>query len=303
MSQHSTGTLPTRQRSLRSFGFVLLALVAASVAFRLLNGIGLQHSSLLFIGLPAIIAWVIASGEPPKTATGSVMRTTTLALLVSWIFLGEAFVCVLMAAPIFYLIAGLVAWAKSSGERSRSAKLLPVLLVPLALEGTTPALSTSRDREVVSEAVVAGDIEQVRIRLAETPRFDRELPLFFRLGFPTPRHPEGEGLHIGARRSVTFAHEGHHSGALSLEIVESTPTRVRFAAVSDDSYLTHWLSWREAVVELQPAGSERTHVRWTLRYSRRLDPSWYFDPLEQYGVSLAAQYLLDNLTTPVAPTP
>ena len=301
MSQHGTGTSPARQDRLRSFGFVLLALVVASLAFRILNGIGLHHSSLLFIGIPAILAWVLAAGEPPKTATGSVMRTTTLALLISWIFLGEAFICVLMAAPIFYLIAGLVAWAKTAG--SRPTKLLPVLLVPLALEGTTPALSTSRDREAVAEAIVAADIDQVRARLAETPRFDRELPLFFRLGFPTPRHPAGEGLQVGAPRSVMFAHEGHHSGTLSLKVVESTPTRVRFAAVSDDSYLTHWLRWREAVVEPQPVGRGQTRVRWTLRYSRRLDPSWYFDPLERYGVSLAAQYLLDDLTTPPQRTP
>jgi hypothetical protein len=303
MSHDSTDTSPARRRRLRSFGLVLVALVVASLVFRFLAGVGLHHTSLLFVGIPAILAWVMASGEPPKTATGSVMRTTTLALLVSWIFLGEAFICVLMAAPIFYLIAGLVAWGKSSGERRRSAKLLPVLLVPLALEGTTPALSTSRDREVVAEAIVSADIEQVRLRLARTPRFDRELPLFFRLGFPTPRHPAGEGLRVGDRRSVMFAHEGHHSGTLSLEIMESTPTRVRFAAVSDDSYLTHWLFWRGAVVELQPVGREQTRVRWTLQYSRRLDPSWYFDPLERYGVTLAAHYLLDNLTTPVARTP
>ena len=301
MSQYSTGNSPARRRSLRNFGFILLALVFVSYAFRILNEIGLQHTSLVFIGIPAILAWFIAATEPPKTATGSVMRTTTLALLISWIFLGEAFICVLMAAPIFYLIAGLVAWAKTLG--GKSTRMLPAFLIPLAMEGTTPALSTSREREVTAETIVAADIEQIRGRLAETPRFDGELPLFFRLGFPTPRHPAGEGLRVGDRRSVMFAHEGHHSGSLTLEVVESTPTRVRFAAVSDDSYLTHWLSWRGAVVELQPMGLHRTRVRWTLRYSRRLDPSWYFDPLERYGVGLAARYLVDDLTTPAARTP
>lgn len=301
MSQDGVDT-PARRRKLRSFGFLLIALVVASLVFRVLVGIGLEHTSLVFIGIPAILAWIMASAAPPTTATGSVMRTTTLALLVSWIFLGEAFVCVLMAAPIFYLIAGLVAWAKQN-MGDGSARLLSVLLVPLALEGTTPALSISREREVVVESILAANMAQVRTRLAEKPSFDRNLPFFFRLGFPTPLHPSGEGLRVGDRRTVMFAHEGHHSGALSLEIVESTPTLVRFAAVSDDSYLTHWLRWREAIVELEAVGDDRTRVRWTLRYSRRLDPSWYFDPLERYGVTLAARYLLDNLTTPAAHTP
>lgn len=302
MSQDNTGASPVRRRRLRSFGLVLIALVTASLAFRVLIGVGLQHTSLVFIGIPAILAWIMAAAAPPATATGSVMRTSTLALLVSWIFLGEAFICVLMAAPIFYFIAALVAWAKQN-LGNRSARLLSVLLVPLALEGTTSALSTSRDRDVVVESTVAANVDDVRTRLAEAPRFDRELPVFFRLGFPIPIHPTGEGLRVGDRRSVMFAHEGHHSGSLSLEIVESTPTLVRFRPVSDDSYLTHWLQWREAVVELRPAGRGRTQVRWTLRYSRRLDPSWYFDPLERYGVTLAARYLLDNLTTPPTRTP
>ena len=179
----------------------------------------------------------------------------------------------------------------------------------LLLGKRDPLVDLNREGgELAEEARIEGDVLQRAdhhegSRLAETPRFDRELPLFFRLGFPTPRHPAGEGLQVGAPRSVMFAHEGHHSGTLSLKVVESTPTRVRFAAVSDDSYLTHWLRWREAVVELQPVGRGQTRVRWTLRYSRRLDPSWYFDPLERYGVSLAAQYLLDDLTTPPQRSP
>ena len=284
-----------QKKKLRAFAIVLLAPVVASMAFRVMIGMGLRHTSLVFVGIPAIIAWLIASAEPPSTASGSVMRTTTLALLVAWIFLGEAFICVLMAAPIFYLVGWFVAWVKGRQDRGRASGMLAIVLIPLALEGTTPMLSISRDREVVVEAVVAADIAQVRARLAETPRFDRKLPLFFRLGFPTPEHPQGNGLNVGDRRSVHFAHGGHHSGTLSLQIVESTPTLIRFSPESDDSYLTHWLRWRESVVELEELAYGHTRVRWTLRYARRLDPSWYFDPLERYGVTLAARYLVETI--------
>lgn len=295
MTQPDDSESPERKRKLRGFAIVLLTLVVASMAFRVLIGMGLQHTSLVFVGLPAIIAWLIASAEPPSTASGSVMRTTTLALLIAWIFLGEAFICVLMAAPIFYLVGWFVAWAKGGQDRGRRSGMLAIALVPLALEGTTPALSTSRDREVVVESVVAADIAHVRARLAETPRLDRALPLFFRLGFPTPQHPQGNGLRVGDRRSIHFAHGGHHSGTLSLRIDESTPTLIRFSPERDDSYLTHWLSWRESVVELEERAPGQTRVRWTLRYTRRLDPSWYFDPLERYGVTLAGRYLLETI--------
>jgi hypothetical protein len=41
-------------------------------------------------------------------------------------------------------------------------------------------------------------------------------------------------------------------------------------------------------------------VTWTLSYRRRLDPAFYFAPLERYGVRLAADYLIATLATPGA---
>src|SRR5918992_315204 len=287
-----------RTRKLRRFGLVLLALVAGSIAFRVLNELELHHTSLVFIGIPALLAWIVAASAPPRTAYGSVLRTTTLALLISWIFLGEAFICVLMAAPIFYMVGGTIALLKDRGDGPRRTNVTALLLLPLALEGTHPMLSTSRERTVIVEGVVPAAAKDVRAHLAAPPRFDEELPLFFRLGFPTPNEPRGGGIEIGDRWVIPFAHGGHHPGELVLVVKESQPNRVRFVAESDDSYITHWLWWREATVELTPAGDGRTHVRWTLRYARRLDPSWYFDPLEHYGVTLAAEYLLATLTTP-----
>lgn len=290
-----------RDRSLTRFGVLLLVLVTLSITFRVLTGLHLQHTSLIFVGLPALLAWIVASSTPPSSATGSVMRTTTLALLVSWIFLGEAWICVLMAAPIFYLVAGCIALVrKRFGGGSRHVGITALLILPLSLEGVTPELSVARARMVVVEDTVDASIDEVRAALAATPRFDRELPLFFRLGFPTPGSTRGEGLTVGDQRSVVFAHSGHHDGALVMQVVYSDSNLIHFQAVSDDSYLTHWLSWTDAKVRLAATPSGATRVQWTLRYRRRLDPSWYFDPLEKYGVTLAAKYLLATLTTPAA---
>jgi hypothetical protein len=35
-----------------------------------------------------------------------------------------------------------------------------------------------------------------------------------------------------------------------------------------------------------------------LEYRRRLDPAWYFAPLERYGARLAASHLIDALAAP-----
>jgi hypothetical protein len=73
-----------------------------------------------------------------------------------------------------------------------------------------------------------------------------------------------------------------------------------FSPIADDSYITHWLSWRSAEVQWAEMAPGQTRVTWTLRYQRRLDPAWYFAPLERYGVRLAAGYLIETLATPRA---
>jgi hypothetical protein len=95
---------------------------------------------------------------------------------------------------------------------------------------------------------------------------------------------------------------GHHPGTLVMEVRAAAPGRVDFTPVEDGSYLLHWLTWRAAEVRWRavPGGTE---VRWTLRYRRRLDPAWYFAPLERYGVGLAAGYLIDALATPRTSAP
>ncbi len=35
-----------------------------------------------------------------------------------------------------------------------------------------------------------------------------------------------------------------------------------------------------------------------MAFERRLDPYWYFGPLERFGVSKAAEALIDNVATP-----
>jgi hypothetical protein len=83
-----------------------------------------------------------------------------------------------------------------------------------------------------------------------------------------------------------------------LTILRSEPGHVQFGVQDDDSYITHWLSWRRADVRWREITPRHAEVSWTLTYRRRLDPAWYFKPLERYGVAAAAGYLIDTLATP-----
>jgi hypothetical protein len=166
------------------------------------------------------------------------------------------------------------------------------------VEGVVPGFEFNREETISATSIVSGSASDVRAALARTPQFDRRLPPFFRLGFPTPSHTMGAGLGVGDQRSVMFLHGEHHSGALVMRVAAIDSASVTFATVSDSSYITHWLAWHGSKVEWKPVGPGQTAVTWTLSYRRRLDPAWYFVPLERYGARLAARYLIETAATP-----
>ena len=289
---------------------IVVALAAAGLAYRGLVLKRLEHTSLVFVGIPATLAFMLLHTRP-RTAIGTVNKVIALALCLSGVVFGEALVCILMAAPIFFLIGTLVGllinWVRGtngSGDPGASPwrGAMGLVLLPLSAEGVLPGFEFGREERVTVTQIVAAPPDAIRLALASTPHFDRPLPAFLRLGFPVPGHASGSGVEVGDRRSVMLMHGEHHSGALVFAVTASDSSSVRFTTVSDSSYITHWLDWRDAEVRWARVGNGTTRVTWTLRYRRRLDPAWYFAPLERYGVSVAAEYLIDALATPRADT-
>jgi hypothetical protein len=282
---------------------VIVGVWVASVAYRVLAWRQLEHTALVFIGIPAILAIAVALMPAPKTVTGLILKAMTLSLLLSGVLFGEAFVCILFAAPLFLLVGTLIGFvvdyrrSRTSGVDFKALTLLSLAIMPLSLEGVLPGFEFNREEHVTASRVVAASVSDVSSALAQTPQFDRRLPLFLRLGFPTPGATSGAGLEEGDLRQIEFIH-GHHPGVLTLAVQTSTPGHLVFGIRADDSYLTHWLTWRRAEVRWREIAPGRTEVSWTLIYRRRLDPAWYFTPLERHGASLAAGYLIDTIATP-----
>jgi len=276
---------------------IVVSLVVVSVAYRVLVVKHLEHTSLVFIGLPALAAITLLHTQP-KTAIGTVNKVIAILLCLSGILFGEGLICILMAAPIFFLVGTVIGLVINRMTGGKWRGVVSLVIVPLSLEGVIPSLAFDREERVTVIRTVQATPDEVRFALASTPRFDRGLPQFFRLGFPTPMHASGDGLRIGDERRVVFAHGRHHTGALVMRVARADPASVAFTLASDSSYITHWLSWEDATVRWVPVDAGRTRVTWTLRYRRRLDPAWYFAPLERYGARLAAAYLVETLATP-----
>jgi len=297
---------PRISRAQWALAAIIVALAAGGIAYRLLVKHRLEQTSALFIGIPSLVALVLALTPRAKSIMGIVMKGVTLALLLSAPLLGEGFVCILMAAPLFYLVAFLVAFVLKRlrgkpdlGPGGMLGLTLPLVL--MSLEGTHPSLSFRRDEAVSAVCRVAGRPEDVERALAAVPRFGAPLPFYLRLGFPRPVEARGAGLSPGDERVIHFAGGEGRPGDLRLRVEEHRPGRVVFRAVEDGSKIAHWLGFRASEVEFREAGPGETEVRWTIRYERLLDPAWYFGPWERYATRLAAEYLVETVATPGAP--
>ncbi|MGH2375595.1 MAG: hypothetical protein ACRDIC_19265 [bacterium] len=284
---------------------LIAALAVGRVAYDVLVRHRLQETAALFIGLPAVLAVVFALTPRARSATGAILKGMTIALLLSALFLGEGLICILFAAPLFYLVGIVIGATIDYLEDRRKGRLskgmyglilLPFL--PLSMEGAIDAVSFPRVHTVTAERIVAATPAEVEDTLGRTPRFDRVLPLPLRAGFPTPTGGTGRGLQLQDRRVVYFTGGTDVPAAVILEVDERETQAVRFRALADSTPIARWLEWQEAEVRWTPLDPAHTRVRWTLRYQRRLDPAWYFAPLERVVVKYAAAYLIEAAATP-----
>jgi hypothetical protein len=291
---------PSISRSQWSLTFLILAVTAGSVMYRLIVRGRLEQTAALFVGIPAVLAILLAMMPKARTAKGGIMKGLTLALLLSGPLLNEGFICILMASPLFYLVGLIVGVIvdRSRAKRQTTVSCLLLILLPMSIEGSSPRLSFNREETVQASQVVNASERDVRLALSHSPRTDMRLPIYLRMGFPRPTEARGDGLEVGATRTIHFAGGEGKPGDLLLKVSESRTGYVRFDAVSDRSKVAHWLDWTSSEVQWTALDARHTRVDWTLHFERRLDPAWYFRPWERYATQLAAEYLILANATP-----
>jgi hypothetical protein len=280
---------------------LVIALTVGSVLYKWLMHEQLGHSAAMFLGIPAVLAILLALTPKAQTATGGILKGITLALLVIAPLLGEGYLCILVASPLFYLI-GIIVGLISDHERRKSKTTLScvaLLLTPVCLEGVFPKWSFTRSQSVDATQIVSLPAQAVQQSLAQNLKVATPLPLLLRIGFPRPLAARGQGLAVGDTRTVHFSGaEGDPPGDLVLRVADSRHGLVRFHTVSDTSKLTQWIHWTGSQVEWKALDANRTQVTWRIYFERQLDPAWYFAPWEHLVAQQAAAYLIDaNIST------
>src|SRR5690242_17285527 len=145
----------------------ILGAVTASLYYRLMVNYRLEQTSALFIGVPALIAAICVLTPSPHSATGTAVKSVTLFLCIAGIFLGEGFICILMASPLFFI--GAIANGVARDRARKNGPMVPcmvlILFMGMSLEGVNHGLSFGREETVSVQRIVAATPDQVEAAL------------------------------------------------------------------------------------------------------------------------------------------
>ncbi len=269
-------------------------LVISSLAFRLINYAQFEQTSILFVGLPALITiLIIKYDNTPKSAYGVAFKVVTLFLLMSAILLGEGVVCVLFAAPIFYGVSALIVFVHEYLKKINSDKDYSLILIPIVLLIMQPlGIKTIPEENIVVTTVELPSSVSL-LDLNKVPDFQKNYPSLFKIGFPKPLDIKGSGLHVGDQRHISFESTTKGIGVLSLEIDSATEKTISFKIDKDETHISHWLTWKKVSVNVEKQ-QDKSIVTWTSVYTCDLGPQWYFNPLEKIAVKEMNKHLINS---------
>jgi len=304
-----------RTRWIRNKRWLQIILITAvfTVSVRLLITFELNDSALLYLAIPYLIALLLAFFRR-REATASLVKKyaglcfdSLIVMLASSLVLFEGFLCVLMFMPIYFiavLIAFLIEsltyrYSKRPGKNDLKAHLLPYLFLLLSVEGIVPTLSFSRENSVSVVKIINRTPVEIQNNLKQPIELDVNRHWFLSV-FPMPYQVDAGSLKTGDIHRVDYRYKkwfftNTHEGTLRLLIEDVSANRIKTRILEDTSYLSSYMNLKGTQILLTPLENGATEVNLSIYYDRRLDPAWYFHPLQKYGVSKMAELLIEEL--------
>lgn len=290
---------------------VIITIGVASLTIRVLMRYDFDDSAILYVGIPFLISLAIVAFRPLSTQEKwwhAYRDHTYIALIIflsSSIVLFEGFVCVLLFMPIYFLVVS-IGFAISWYTHTRSARrgktyvsILPLLVLVSSVEGTADFLSFDRESHVVVTKTARLSRDQILRNLVEPIDLQKDRGWLLSV-FPMPYRIEAESLNPGdIHRVYTRYHHwfvtNTHEGEMHLQIVDVEPDKITTRFVQDSTYFASYLRAIGTEISLVELSPRETAISLRIDYERKLDPAWYFHPLEQIGVRQMASLLIDEV--------
>jgi hypothetical protein len=270
-----------------------------------------------YVGIPTLIAFILATTPRSKSRTGTILKGMAIALALVGMTLGPGVFCLFISAPLFLTIGVLVGRILDANstphDRNVRVAVVAAALALASIEGLHPSLTVDPAETVEFHHKLSMSVDEFGRRLAKTPVFDLPLPFPLNLGLPAPVRASGSGTEVGARRAVHLedrnvyftlvGKSGRQDGDVVFEVAQAGEIHggreVVFKLVSDDSHVSKWLRWKQTRVYWRTNGMVRGEpqifVFWTVSYDRQLAPAWYFGPILRYAARRTAELIAETV--------
>lgn len=282
------------RRTLRGAGLGAFAATAIGIGMAASISVIGQYGLALFIGAPFVMGLVSAylTNDGQERTMGSTLAVSTLSVVLTagalFAFAAEGLVCLVMAAPIGFVLSSLGALMGRSLARSRLVpqRVIGVLALPLPLfAGIDPPSTDFHDVE--SEIEVAASPDRVWPLVAAFPEIRSEPELLFRIGIAMPRFATIEGEGVGATRRCVFT-TGEFVEPIT---VWDPPSRLAFSVTRQPRALSeltpyealwaphldgHVLRVAEGEFRLIPLPDGGTRIVGRTRYALDMSPKAYW---------------------------
>jgi hypothetical protein len=233
---------------------------------------------------------------------GSVAAAALISTLFALFFLiaagKEGLLCALMAFPLVFvtLMVGIAIGflLRNVIGSAKAPKSLALLVLPAVIViGHQVELKTAgqpRASIVKTTLWLAAPPQQVWPYVQRVDSIAGSRPLLMHVGLPIPQRCVLSGTAVGSKRTCYF-----DKGYIEESILEwQPPYHMRLSVDRTNLPGRHWLGFENADYTLQPDRGGTLLTR-TTTITSGLSPSWYWEPLERWGVSSEHRYLFQDL--------
>jgi hypothetical protein len=273
---------------------VPLAVLAVVLGAQVLRSYGFS----LFVGAPfalgmiSVLLFGFSRPQPLGACLVVALTAATLAGLAVLVIALEGLVCLILAAPIAYVLAflgALVGYAIQArpwlGDQTAALMLALVAVLPALMAAESANEPEPAVRAVRTEVVIGAPPDRVWRHVIAFPPLPEPDDWLFRTGIAYPQRAEIHGTGAGAVRHCVF------STGTFVEPIETwdPPRRLRFGVTEQPepmrewspyaihpAHLDHYLQSRQGEFLLERLPGGRTRLVGTTWYSNRMWPAPYW---------------------------
>jgi len=286
-----------------------------SVIMRALLDSRFGTTSVTYILIPFIISFLLYHFIPPIEGGTRVRRVAqhfinaTIVMLGTSVFIFEGFLCVLFFMPIYYLgvlFAYLNAVSADRSDRNRlKTSVVPLIVIIAAAEGLSPSTSFERQNSITRNVIISADIQSLQENMTQNIELSPSRHWMLSL-FPLPQDIKAGSLKVGDIHKMQFIYKrwfftNVKHGEFHLRLDKVSPEHIQTRVVKNDSYLASYMDIKGTDVHFKALGGGQTELSLTIHYDRKLDPYWYFGPLQKFTIEKSADYLIQNIIAKDSP--